>query len=105
MTMETLMIRQEDLQTNRDVRRILVRHWIDLGRLSIRTANGVVYVRGVLERLHNTQTPLNPASIEVIFTEIRRSKNVRRIHPELHNWVEQLGQWHPVHTGHSATRT
>ena len=32
------MITQTDLEINRAVRRIMVKHWIDLGCISVRTA-------------------------------------------------------------------
>jgi hypothetical protein len=36
------MMEMIDLDINRGVRRVLVKHWIDLGRISVRTTRGRV---------------------------------------------------------------
>lgn len=86
---------QSDLQLNRSIRRILVRHWVDLGRLSIRSTNGMVLVYGRLQRIAGREA-LTPPTVEAIFYDIRRLKDTRRIKPHLENWSNEGGLWRPV---------
>ena len=87
------MDRLSDLDINCRVRRVLVRHWIDLGRISVRTTSGVVRLSGALVRLPSAGTPLGPASVAGIVTELRRVQDVRRIQATFENWVESAGTW------------
>jgi len=83
-----------DLEMNRRIRRILVKHWIDLGRLSIRTMRGVVVLYGRLQRIPGRDA-LIPAIVEAIFYEIKRIKGVKWIRAHLDNWTNDGGLWHP----------
>ena len=84
-----------DLDTNRQVRQILVRHWIDLGRLSLRSIGVTVYLRGSLLRLPGVNQALLPQHIQALFQEIRRCPAVKRALPEFDNWSydEATSQW------------
>jgi hypothetical protein len=85
-----------DLDINCRVRRVLVRHWIDLGKLSTRTTGGVVWLTGSLERLPNSGARLDAPSVDGVLTEIRRTPDVRRLQARFENWVEQSGAWTPA---------
>ena len=85
-----------DLDINRSVRRILVKHWIDLGRMSVRTTSGVVYLYGRLQRLPGAAGELTPRLIETMFYEIKRIKAVRRVNPHFDNWTSADGVWRQV---------
>lgn len=85
-----------DLDINCAVRRVLVRHWIDLGRISIRTTSGVSHLSGELRRLPNMTPALNGQQVAEILLEIRRAPSVRRINPSFTNWTETAGGWQPV---------
>jgi hypothetical protein len=87
------MDRLSDLDINCRVRRVLVRHWIDLGRISVKTTSGVVRLSGALVRLPSAGSPLSPASVAGIVTEVRRIQDVRRIQASFENWVESIGTW------------
>lgn len=95
---------QADLETNRCVRRVLVKHWIDLGRLSIRSAASRVYIRGYLDRIYGNNEEITPTLVDTIFTEIKRVKGVKNVNPELENWSNQTGGWKPVGTPGSRTQ-
>ena len=84
---------QADLEINRNVRRVLVRHWLDLGRIFIRSTNGHVSLRGSLSRIHGMNDPINSATVDTIFTEIKRVRNVKNISPDLDNWFCERGAW------------
>lgn len=88
-----------DLDINCYVRKVLVRHWIDLGRVSMRTTRGVVRLSGELRTLRNPKDELSTALILTILTEIRRIKNVRRITTDFINWVYKDGMWQEPSTG------
>ena len=87
---------QADLDINRGVRSILVRHWIDLGRLSVRSTDGKVYVRGALVRIGGITEELSSAVVEAIFTDIKKVREVRQVYPSLENWTNDSGSWQPV---------
>ena len=98
------MSRQDDLAVNRDIRRVLVRHWIDLGVLSIRTTGGVVRVCGVLNRLHHTPDVLTGSAVGNLFKEIRANRQVKRIVVTLDNWTDSEGGWKQVGKGGGGVR-
>ena len=87
---------QEDLEINRAVRRILVRHWLDLGRLSVRSSLGRLTIRGAVDRIEGVREELTGALVDAIFNEIRRIPAVRNLHAEISNWVNQGGRWQPL---------
>jgi hypothetical protein len=87
------MNRLTDLEINCSVRKVLVRHWLDLGKISLRTTSGVTYLSGELARLPKVETPLTSSSVTEIINEIRRVSSVRRIHASFHNWVECDRVW------------
>ena len=85
-----------DLDINCAVRKVLVRHWIDLGRISLRSTRGVVSLSGEISRLSNAGNPLDTGLTLVIFSEIRRIPNVRRVNTNLYNWVMRGDEWQLV---------
>jgi hypothetical protein len=87
------MIFQTDLEINRNVRKVLVRHWIDLGHLLLRTVNGRVLIRGDLDRIAGTKEELLPPIVESMFYTIKRIEGVRAVTAELENWTNQTGVW------------
>jgi hypothetical protein len=87
------MDRLSDLDINCRVRRVLVRHWIDLGKICVRTTSGVVRLSGSLVRLHSGGPALDPTTVVGIMAEIRRIQDIRRIQASFNNWVESIGTW------------
>jgi hypothetical protein len=87
------MSKPSDIEINCAVRRVLVRHWIDIGKISLRTTQGVVWLSGTLCKLPRVSTELTSKMIVEILGEIRRSPAVRRVHPEFNNWAEREGGW------------
>jgi len=77
--------RKVDLEINCRVRRVLVRHWIDLGKVSIRTSRCVVTLSGSLMRLSHVAPNVDAATPAVIFEEIKRIADVRRLQLKLDN--------------------
>ncbi len=85
-----------DLDINRRIRQVLVRHWIDLGSLSVRSSFGRVSIRGTLRRLEGYREELTPTLVDQMFLEIRRIPEIERLIIELDNWVNVSGQWKPL---------
>lgn len=80
------MNRLSDMDLNVAVRRVLVRHWIDLGRVSVRTTRAVVCLSGALVRMKNGGDELSNEGMLGIFQEIKNLHGVRRMHLKLINW-------------------
>ena len=86
-----------DLHINCAVRKVMVRHWIDLGKLSMRTTRGVVRLGGALNRLPGAVGELNATLIMVIIAEIKRVPHVRRVSADFTNWRRVgLEGWSPI---------
>lgn len=94
---------QADLEINRDVRKVLVRHWIDLGKLSCRSGNGRLSVRGSLHRIAGVREELTAAIVEIIFSDMKKIRGVVNITPELENWSMAMGKWRPIEKGKAKT--
>lgn len=87
---------QEDLDINRSVRSILVKHWIDLGQLSVRSNDGKLYIRGALTKISGVNEELTTPIVEAMFDEISKIRNIRQVYPALDNWNNDAGRWAPV---------
>ena len=85
------------LEINRNVRRVLVSRWVDLGRLSINTVGTTVYLRGVLQKLPGSGAELNSAALENIYQKIRAISGVQNVQLQLENWERNgsTGAWEP----------
>ncbi len=57
---------QADLEINRDIRKVMVRHWIDLGKISFRSSNGRIWVRGSLQRIAGVREELHQRATMVL---------------------------------------
>ena len=84
---------QEDLKINREVRKVLVKHWLDLGRMSIRTAQGKLMMRGFMERIRGVKEDLTPVIVNDIFNRIKRINGITRMTIDIDNWKNEDGQW------------
>ena len=87
------MNRLSDMDINVAVRRVLVRHWVDLGRISVRTTRSVVWLSGAMVRVKNGGGELHNEEMLGIFQEIKNVHDVRRVHLKLINWggAEEIG--------------
>jgi hypothetical protein len=87
------MDREIDLQINSAVRRVLVRHWIDLGTVSIRTTRGVVSLNGTINTLPGAAQTIDATLLLAIVNEIERQPHVRRLNASFTNWIFTAGIW------------
>ena len=86
-------MRQDDLETNRSIRGIFVKHWIDLGRVSIQTTNGNSFIHGSLRRIEGFKDELTSAIVNAIFSDIKHIRNIRHLRVVLDNWTDAAGGW------------
>lgn len=79
----------------RRARMVLVRHFIDLGRLILQVSMEGLRLRGSLVRLPGFETKLTPEIVTAIMQELRRVQGVRRIDADFDNWRQQdaMGGW------------
>ena len=78
----------ERMEIFRQVRVVLVRHMIDIGRLSIQISMSRVNLHGSLCRLPGVTTELTPAIIRTMFSELNLIKGVKRVDAEFDNWKQ-----------------
>lgn len=83
------------LDANRQARRVLVQHWVDLGRVSVHTSNNAIYLRGSLSKIAGADSDFNPASLELMFSKLKGIDGIRFVHVELDNWERagDSGAW------------
>ena len=87
------------IEIYRQVRVVLVRHLIDIGRLSIQISMSHLRLQGSLCRLPGVTSALVPEIIQSIFSELGRIQGIRRVDGDFDNWrtVDTHGtSWAPV---------
>jgi hypothetical protein len=86
------------VETYRQARAVLVRHLIDLGRLSLRLAPSNLYLRGSLTRLPGAVAKLTPEIVAAIVAELGRVPGVRHVDAQFDNWRfdDRLGGWKEI---------
>jgi len=94
------MIAPNDLDINRSIRKVLVKHWVDLGRLFIRSAHGKVTIHGTLDRITGTKEDLSPVLVETIVNEVQRLHGVERLTIDFVNWKKHQGSWSQIEQDH-----
>jgi hypothetical protein len=87
------------MELYRKTRSVLVRHWIDLGRLSVVVSPSSIRLHGMLCRLPGVKTRLTSQIIDAMLRELRQKTGHNRIITDFRNWREQGGAWIPIETG------
>jgi hypothetical protein len=72
-------------ELNREVRRILVRHAVDLTELQFSCSRETVYLFGRLVR-DTAATAFTPVEVEALAQEIYHLRQVRDVRFDLNNW-------------------
>jgi hypothetical protein len=87
------------MEIYRQVRVVLVRHLIDIGRLSIQISMQHLQLHGSLCRLPGVTTAFTPEIIYAIFGELGRIKGIRKVDGDFDNWRQVDGTtWVAVET-------
>jgi hypothetical protein len=86
------------LTVNRNIRRVLVSHWVDLGRVSVHTTKNAVHIRGSLNKLVGTNAELTPVLVGLMHREIKNAAGDRYVHMEFDNWFfdGSANSWTPA---------
>ena len=85
-----------DIELSRSIRRLFVRHWIDLGRMSVRATSGRIFLSGRLQRIAGKEPELQGKTLDTILYEARRIPGVKAVNARLENWVNDGGHWRPA---------
>jgi hypothetical protein len=82
----------------RQARAVLVRHLIDLGRLSLRLSPSNLYLRGSLVRLPGVAAKLTPDVVAAIIAELGRVQGIRHVDAQFDNWSfdDRKGGWKEI---------
>ncbi|MDA1044858.1 MAG: hypothetical protein O3C57_06500 [Verrucomicrobia bacterium] len=84
-----------DLELTRTVRRMLVKHWIDLGRISVRCTSGRIHLFGRLQRIAGKVPELQNMTVDNMLYEMQRIPGVKGVNARLENWIHDSGHWRP----------
>ena len=89
---------EKRMELFRQVRAVLVRHFIDIGRLTINLGGTGVRLHGTLCRLPGVEAKLIPEIVAALMADIGRVPGVRNVQAEFDNWrqMDALGEWRPV---------
>lgn len=92
----------ERLAINRKVRRILVGHFIDLGRLAFTVYPDRILFRGSLVRMEGAPGELTPDLVRTVFDSILSAvSSVNRVSTQFDNWVQRGPRdWEPLSRRH-----
>ncbi|MBD3161891.1 MAG: hypothetical protein GF328_07290 [Candidatus Latescibacteria bacterium] len=74
------------------IRRMLVAHWIDVGKINIQVTSSTALLRGQLLRVQDGE-PITPLVIEELEQKLSRIKGVKHVRWRLENWVLDRGKW------------
>ena len=89
------------IEIYRQTRIVLVRHLVDIGRLSIQISTSHLHLHGSLCRLPGVTAALTPEIVQSIFSELGRIQGIRRVDGDFDNWRQSDkvgGSWAPVAT-------
>lgn len=88
-----------DFRTNTQVRRILVKRWIDTSKVEFGTTNGVVYIKGMIatpEDMKALKAIGGRSRLDLIVKiekEIRRLPDVKDVVFKLKDYEKTGGKW------------
>ncbi len=84
------------LQIVARVRGVFARHWMDLGLIIIMYSNNTVRLQGRAQKLQQAGEPVDEMLLNTIEQEIKRVKEVKRVHFNFENWVKTSSGWERV---------
>ena len=77
----------------KDVRRTLVKAWLNMGKVRLQIAGRTVIVRGRLVKSRDDDDPVNGMFIEDLENKVRGIKGVKFVRWALEDWKVEKGQW------------
>jgi hypothetical protein len=88
-----------DFRINAAIRRILVRHWLDLRCVDYHTVNCVITIQGrfkkLKEAIQDTKKgdDIEPTVMAAIEYELLKIPNVKRVNMKIVGWTKFGGKW------------
>ena len=82
----------------RHARALLVKHWIDIGRITIVFSDGTLQINGTFVRLPGVTSQLTPAVVDNMIRDLQRIQGIDRVEASFDNWTQDgdRGDWQPV---------
>ncbi len=74
------------------VRRVLVKNWLDMGKIRIQVAGSTVIIRGRIVK-SRADEPVSGMVIEDLDTQVRATKGVKNLRWALEDWAHDRGKW------------
>lgn len=74
------------------VRRVLIKNWLDMGKIRLQVAGSTVILRGVIRKSRGEE-PVNGLFLEQVEQQIRATKGVKQLRMHLEDWVFDRGEW------------
>lgn len=85
----------ERAELYRKVRSVFVRHWIDLGRLSVHLSGTGLHLHGHLMKLPSSGAELSAPAVQELMDELARLHRSIRLDAQFDNWQLSAGNWLP----------
>ncbi len=82
-----------DVDLHAAVRRVLVKNWLDMGKVKIQIAGGTIILRGTVTKGREGDTPVDGLFIEELETQIRGVKGVKFVRWMIEGWKYDRGKW------------
>jgi len=88
-----------DFRINAAVRKVFIRHWLELKLIDYHTINSVVHIKGKFKTKKQSREAkgktydVNPSVVSAIEREIFRVRGVKRVDIKLDGWVKSGGKW------------
>ena len=80
------------IDITKSIRQILVKNWLDMGKIRIQVAGKTVIIRGRLTKSRDDD-PVTGQYIEGLETALRGVKGVKNFRWNLDDWVHERGAW------------
>ncbi|MCU0724489.1 MAG: hypothetical protein MUE73_01670 [Planctomycetes bacterium] len=84
-----------DVDLTSAVRKILVKNWIDMGKVRLQVAGKTVILRGQVRKSGEGHDPVNGLFLEELERQIMAAKGVRFVRWILEDWKQDRGKWVP----------
>lgn len=81
------------VETTKSIRTILIKSWLDMGKLKIQVAGKTVIIRGRIVKARADDDPVSGLFIEQLEQKLMNLKEVKFIRWALDDWKHERGQW------------
>jgi hypothetical protein len=83
-----------DTEITAAVRKVLVKHWVDVSRIRIRVTRGVLILTGTIDKIYGAEGgPVDRSFLSSLDQGLQAVKGLRRIRYQFGNWAKDGGEW------------